>query len=58
MIAWQWFGNLVSLAWWDQLWLKEGFATWISFLAVDKISPELDIWSQFLTGRDHLVIDS
>ena len=48
-IAHQWFGNLVGIKWWDQLWLKEGFATWVSFLAVDKIFPEFDIWSQFLT---------
>jgi len=48
-IAHQWFGNLVSIAWWDQTWLKEGFATWISYLAVDHLFPEYDIWSDFLT---------
>jgi len=46
-IAHQWFGNLVSIEWWSQLWLKEGFATWISFLAVDHLFPEFDIWSDF-----------
>ena len=48
-LAHQWFGNLLGIEWWDQLWLKEGFASWISFLAVDKIFPEFNIWSQFLT---------
>ena len=48
-VAHQWFGNLVGIKWWDQLWLKEGFASWISFLAVDKIFPQFNIWSQFLT---------
>jgi len=50
-IAHQWFGNLVSVNWWDQTWLKEGFATWISFLAVDHLFPEFDIWSDFLTSE-------
>ena len=39
----------MSLTWWDQLWLKEGFATWASFLATDHICPHLNIWDQFLT---------
>jgi len=56
-IAHQWFGNLVSIEWWDQLWLKEGFATWISFLAVDKMCPQFDIWSQFLTSERNLALD-
>ena len=56
-VAHQWFGNLVGVEWWDQLWLKEGFATWISFLAVDKIFPEFDIWSQFLTSEKLVALD-
>ena len=56
-IAHQWFGNLVTLEWWDQLWLKEGFATWISFLAVDRLCPDLDSWSQFLTGERLLALE-
>jgi len=56
-IAHQWFGNLVSIEWWDQLWLKEGFATWISFLAVDKMCPQFDIWSEFLVGERILALN-
>ncbi|CAI2178500.1 20254_t:CDS:10 [Funneliformis geosporum] len=48
-LAHQWFGNLVTMEWWDHLWLNEGFATWVGYLAVDKIFPEWDIWTQFVT---------
>ncbi|GAB2225547.1 hypothetical protein Droror1_Dr00006344 [Drosera rotundifolia] len=47
-VAHQWFGNLVTMEWWTHLWLNEGFATWISYLAVDLFFPEWNIWSQFL----------
>lgn len=46
-LAHQWFGNLVTMRWWTDLWLNEGFASWISFLAVDYIYPQWDIWTQF-----------
>ncbi|XP_053408166.1 aminopeptidase Ey-like isoform X2 [Mercenaria mercenaria] len=38
-VAHQWFGNLVSPFWWDDLWLNEGFATYMMFLAVDRVLP-------------------
>ncbi|KAH9221868.1 aminopeptidase-like protein [Leptodontidium sp. 2 PMI_412] len=46
-ISHQWFGNLVTMAWWDDLWLNEGFATWIGRVAVDHLHPKYDIWSLF-----------
>ena len=35
-LAHQWFGNLVTMDWWSELWLNEGFATWVGWYAVDK----------------------
>ncbi|MGI4756709.1 MAG: M1 family metallopeptidase, partial [Janthinobacterium lividum] len=38
-MAHQWFGDLVTMQWWDNLWLNEGFATWMEFKAVDEWQP-------------------
>ncbi|KAJ5095184.1 hypothetical protein N7532_007475 [Penicillium argentinense] len=38
-LAHQWFGNLVTMDWWNELWLNEGFATWVGWLAVDHFYP-------------------
>ncbi|RDW83058.1 aminopeptidase [Coleophoma crateriformis] len=48
-LAHQWFGNLVTMDWWSELWLNEGFATWVGWLATDKIHPDWDVWSQFVS---------
>ncbi|KAF4367053.1 hypothetical protein G4B88_016765 [Cannabis sativa] len=47
-LAHQWFGNLVTMEWWTHLWLNEGFATWVSYLAADSLFPEWNVWTQFL----------
>ncbi|KAK3415642.1 hypothetical protein EUGRSUZ_J02678 [Eucalyptus grandis] len=39
-VAHKWFGNLVTMEWWTHLWLKEGFATWVSYMATDNLFPE------------------
>ena len=48
-LAHQWFGNLVTMEWWTHLWLNEGFASYIPYLAIDKLFPTWHIWDQFAT---------
>src|SRR5258706_6838017 len=39
-VAHQWFGDMVTMQWWDNLWLNEGFATWMSGKAAQNLHPE------------------
>ncbi|KAK4504672.1 hypothetical protein PRZ48_002633 [Zasmidium cellare] len=48
-LAHQWFGNLVTMDWWSELWLNEGFATWVGWYAVDHLHPDWNVWGQFVT---------
>ncbi len=49
-LAHQWFGNLVTMEWWNGLWLNEGFAAFSEHFCSDAIFPEYNIWEQFTTG--------
>lgn len=46
----QWFGDLVTMQWWDDLWLNESFASVMEYYAVDHIHPEYQIFEGFFTG--------
>jgi len=50
-LAHMWFGDLVTMQWWDDVWLNEAFATWMSRKILTIVSPELDINEQALRGK-------
>lgn len=50
-LAHQWFGNLVTMQWWDDLWLNEAFATWLSYKIVDQWKPQWRMWDDFEGGK-------
>jgi len=55
-LAHQWFGNLVTMRWWDDLWLNEGFARWMEFFASDALTPEINIWETFVGAEQRLAL--
>ena len=50
-LAHQWFGNLVTMDWWSELWLNEGFATFVGWVAIDYLFPDWEVWATF-TSQD------
>jgi aminopeptidase N len=50
--AHQWFGNLVTMSWWDDLWLNEGFASWMETKTTDHFNPRWEVWLQASGGKE------
>jgi len=52
-LAHQWFGNLVTPFWWTDLWLNEGFASYVQYLGVEAVQPQLNYLDQFVLEEIH-----
>ena len=50
-VSHQWFGDLVTMKWWDDLWLNESFATFMAYKALDSMFPRWVVWQDFVRGE-------
>jgi puromycin-sensitive aminopeptidase len=55
-LAHQWFGNLVTMEWWTDLWLNEGFASYMDPKSVNTQFPRWQVWNQFVAGEHALAL--
>lgn len=55
-LAHMWFGNLVTMEWWDDVWLNEGFANYLEYKSLETIRPDWDMMEQFLLEEVHRVL--
>ena len=49
-MAHMWFGDLVTMAWWNDLWLNESFASWMGDKATDALFPDWEVWTEFVSS--------
>lgn len=54
-LAHQFFGNVVTCVWWDQIWLNEGLAAFFELVLTDNLYPEMRAWEHFNVNQMHLV---
>lgn len=56
-LAHQWFGDLVTMQWWDDLWLNESFANMMEYVAIDAIEPDWHIWEKFSVAEAPMALN-
>jgi puromycin-sensitive aminopeptidase len=54
--AHMWFGNLVTMKWWDDLWLNEAFAEWMAYKVTDTLAPQYEVWNDFQQGKNAALV--
>lgn len=56
-LAHMWFGNLVTMQWWDDLWLNEAFAEWFAHKATHAVEPSYLVWNDFQSDKNRALVD-
>ena len=57
-LAHQWFGDLVTMNWWEDLWLNESFDNMMEYVAIDALEPNWKIWEAFQNSESQLLLKS